>query len=112
MDNKISISSLAKQHQISEQTLQTNFKSLFGFTPKYFFKQLKLNHVHCDLRFSNNKNDTVSKIANKWGFTHMGMFSKYYTQLFNENPSQTLLNSNKLHNTIKDNCSVRQEEVN
>ena len=100
MDGKVSISSLSKQHAVSEKTLQNSFKSLFGFTPKLFLRQLKLNLVHHDLVNSSSSYTTVSRIAQKWGFTHMGRFSQYYTILFGENPSVTL-NKPKppIHNT-------------
>ncbi|NOR80471.1 MAG: helix-turn-helix domain-containing protein, partial [Methyloprofundus sp.] len=89
MDGAISIQSLAEQHQISEQSLQKSFKSLFGFTPKVFLRTLKLNHAHQELAKSSPEQTTVSQIAYKWGFTHMGRFSGYYTELFEQNPSQT-----------------------
>ena len=50
MDGKINIDSLVKQHKISKKTLYNSFKSLFGFTPDYFLRQLKLNLVHNDLK--------------------------------------------------------------
>ncbi len=36
MDAPINITSLSAKHQISEKSLQNAFKSLFGFTPKFF----------------------------------------------------------------------------
>lgn len=111
MDGTISIHSLAKQHQISEQTLQNSFKSLFGFTPKLFLRMLKLNLVHQELLKSNSSQSTVSQIAYKWGFTHMGRFSGYYTELFEQNPSQTLKALSCEEDNIKDVCVDRQEQA-
>ena len=111
MDGNISIHSLAKQHNISEQTLQNSFKSLFGFTPKLFLRLLKLNLVHQELQNAHIKQDTVSKVAIKWGFTHMGRFSAYYTELFGENPSQAL-QKNYIHDKgLKASCVSRKEEM-
>jgi len=90
MDWKVSISSLAKEYQISEQTLQNSFKSLFGFGPKQYLRLLKLNLAHQELIQSNPDENSVSKIAIKWGFGHMGRFTAYHTELFGENPSKTL----------------------
>ena len=111
MDGKISVSDLSKQYRVSEKTLQNSFKSLFGFTPKRFLRQLKLNHVHNELRNSDVSQTTVSKIAHRWGFTHMGSFSKYYTELFNENPSQTLKHNSKNLESIQSSCASRKEEI-
>ncbi len=111
MDGKISISSMAKQYEISEQTLQNSFKSLFGFTPNYFFRSLKLNLVHQELQKSNPEQAKVSKVALKWGFVHMGRFSAYYTELFGEYPSVTLKTICCQENGITEACVDRQEEM-
>jgi len=111
MDAKINIGSLAKQHYISEKTLQNSFKSLFGFTPNHFLRQLKLNLVHNELTKSDPVQSTISKIALKWGFMHMGRFSSYYTALFGENPSQTLKRDYQGDIPIAKSCVSRQEEV-
>ncbi|RLA64848.1 MAG: hypothetical protein DRQ78_05785 [Epsilonproteobacteria bacterium] len=111
MDGNISISSLSKQYKVSEQTLQNSFKSLFGFTPKKFLRQLKLNIVHQELQKNEPGQNTVSKIALKWGFKHMGRFSAYYTELFGENPSQTLKNNQSKKNNLEESCVLRKEEI-
>ncbi len=111
MDGDISISSLAKQYEVSEQTLQNSFKSLFGFTPKLFLRQLKLNIVRQELQKNNPGQKTVSKVALKWGFRHMGRFSAYYTELFGENPSQTLKNTQADKKGLTAACVSRQEEI-
>ncbi len=111
MDGNMSIASLAKEHNISEQTLQNSFKSLFGYTPKRFFRLLKLNLVHQELMESNPKQTTVSKIARKWGFTHMGHFTTFYTELFGENPSKTFKTSCCQEDSTLESCVERQEEM-
>ena len=87
---KVTITALAEEFGVSEQTLQNAFKSLFGITPNKFLRNLKLNHVRKALVKASPHNDTIVRIANRWGFTHMGHFSRYYTDLFGENPSVTL----------------------
>jgi len=111
MDGNVTIQSLAEQYLISEQTLQNSFKSLFGFTPNIFLRVLKLNLVHQELLISNPGKKTVSQIAYKWGFTHMGRFSKYYTELFEQNPSETLKSVNSDVVNIKALCVARKEEA-
>ena len=90
MDKTINVASLAKEYQISDKTLENSFKSLFGFTPTHFLRQIKLNLVHNELKKSKPDQTTVSNVARKWGFTHMGRFASYYKELFGRNPSQTL----------------------
>ncbi len=111
MDGKISIDSFARQYQVSRQTLRKSFKSLFGFSPQHFFRQLKLNHVQYDLKLADPQNETVSRIAHKWGFMHMGRFSEYYTALFGESPSQTLNSPSPNNESMAKSCVGRQEEI-
>lgn len=111
MDGKIDIATLARQHNVSERTLQKSFKSLFGFAPTTFLRNMKLNLVYRDLKFADYGTEKVSNIAQKWGFMHMGRFSEYYTELFGENPSQTLKRPCMKENSMADDCVERQEEI-
>jgi len=111
MDAKINIHFLSKQHSISEKTMQNSFKSLYGFTPNKFLRYMKLNLVYHDLKYTDDKQTTVQKIANRWGFMNMGHFSGYYTKLFNENPSQTLEQNVQQDSIITHSCINRQEEI-
>ena len=111
MDIKVDLKALASEYDVTEKTLQNGFKSLFGFTPKLFLRQLKLNHVHHDLLEASPDTTYVSKIAHKWGFRHMGHFSQYYTELFKENPSITLEKQIECVDGIAENCALRVEEI-
>jgi AraC family ethanolamine operon transcriptional activator len=111
MDGNINIKDLAKEYEISEQTLQNSFKSLFGFTPKHFFRILKLNLIHQELQKSSPDQTTVLKVAYKWGFKHMGRFAYYYKELFSENPSQTLKTICCEESNLEHSCVSRKEEI-
>lgn len=111
MDGENKIEALAKQYDVSEQTMQNSFKLLFGYTPKRFFLLLKLNLVHHELMESNPDQTTVSKIARKWGFTHMGRVAGYYKELYGENPSQTLKTPCYEKENMEETCVARQEEM-
>jgi len=111
MDGNLKISDLASKYQISEQGLQNSFKSLFGFTPKIFIRQLKLNLVRHDLSHNEDSELTVMRVAQKWGFLHMGRFSQYYSELFEENPSITLKRSFEYAKAFTGECVDRKEEI-
>ena len=111
MDGKVNIESFAKQYKVSVQTLENAFKSLFGFTPKKFLQLLKLNLVHHDLQNADPQTCTVSRMALKWGFYHMGRFSQEYTKLFGENPSETLRSLEFVKGNMISTCTSRQEEM-
>lgn len=59
------------------------FKLLFDFSPSVFLRQMKLKLVYLEIKESDAQSETVSSIAQKWKFLHMGCFSKNYTELFN-----------------------------
>jgi AraC-like DNA-binding protein len=111
MDGSIRIDKLAQEYNICEKTIQNSFKSLFGFTPKRFLHILKLNLVHKDLKESTSDNATVSQIAYRWGFMHLGRLSKNYKELFNENPSITLERDYSRYDGMTKLCVSRQEEI-
>ncbi|SFZ98616.1 Transcriptional regulator, AraC family [hydrothermal vent metagenome] len=111
MDAPVNIASLSFKHHISEKSLQNAFKSLFGFTPQRFFRLTKLNLVHHELIQSDPNEVSVMRVAQKWGFKHMGKFSRYYTELFGENPSVTLKVVNPVLDGMSEHCVERKEEI-
>ncbi len=110
MDGHFTTASLAKSHGISERSLQNAFKSLFGFNPNQFIRILKLNLVHHELIQSQPAQTSVSRVAQKWGFTHMGRFANYYSELFGELPSASLQRTRSLPSAFHEDCIRRREE--
>ncbi len=111
MDHTMSIETLAEKYTISVKSLQNAFKSLYGLRPNEFMRLLKLNLVHHELTQSKSSQTSVLKVARKWGFAHMGRFSKFYTELFGENPSITLKNINPIVDGMHTHCVERKEEI-
>jgi len=111
MDHTMSVETLAKKYTISLKSLQNAFKSLYGVRPNEFMRVLKLNLVHHELTQGQFPQTSVSKVAQKWGFAHMGRFSKFYTALFGENPSITLKNINPVVIGVHTHCVERKEEM-
>jgi len=110
MDAKVNLEALAKKYNVSEKTLQSGFKSLFGFTPIHFLRLLKLNLVRNELIDGEPDTHKISRVALKWGFTHMGRFSHYYKELFLETPSETLKLISKSEG-LSESCVMREEEI-
>ena len=111
MDAVVEIRALAKEYGISEKSLQNGFRSLFGFTPKQFIRLLKLNLVHHDLRRAQYGEEKVIRIANRWGFFHMGNFTRYYKELFGQTPVETLRQPPPELAAISNLCVERREEI-
>jgi len=111
MDGKLNTIGLADEYKITTQTLQNSFKSLFGYTPQLFLRLLKLNLVHHELFESNERDTTVLRVAQKWGFDHMGRLSGYYKALFGETPSVTLNEEDHEDDGMRLGCVERKEEL-
>ncbi len=75
---------------VSERTLQYAFRSAMQLTPVAYLRTLRLNRVRTDLLLALPTHTTVTQIAMRWGFVHLGEFSQEYKRLFGERPSETL----------------------
>jgi AraC-like DNA-binding protein len=111
MDGNLTINTLAQEYDISTKSLQNAFRSLFDLTPNQFMRLLKLNLAHHELIHSHASQISVMQVAKKWGFRHMGRFSKYYSDLFGEKPSVTLKSDLPQVDGMQTHCVERQEEI-
>jgi len=111
MDGVVTTKILSQQYGVTPATVQNSFKALFGYTPQYFLRLLKLNHVHHELYEYNEGDTTVMRVAQKWGFQHMGRFTGYYKELFDEKPSETLRQEDHEDDGLRTGCVERKEEI-
>ncbi len=92
MDNyqeDISVDDLVGVANVSMRTLYAGFKRYKGVSPMLALKTRRLEAANQDLMDGGN-NRSVTDIAYRWGFTHLGNFSNDYRKLFGELPSETL----------------------
>jgi len=89
LDHALNVADLARAAGVSERTLSSAFKRKRGCTPVQFIRRLRLEAVHHELQLE-YQNDTVTEIATRWGFSHLGHFTENYRKQFAETPSQTL----------------------
>jgi AraC-like DNA-binding protein len=85
----ITISDVAAHVNVSVRSLQAGFKSFRNKTPMEFLRRVRLQHVRHEL-VNPTRTTTVTDVALRWGFLHLGRFSKMYKTEFNENPAMTL----------------------
>ncbi len=78
---------------VSQRTLQYSFKTLLGLTPVNYLRILRLNRARRQLKNPVSSKVTVTDIATRWGFWHLGKFSRDYMTMFAELPSTTLKQS-------------------
>jgi AraC-like DNA-binding protein len=84
------IGELAAEVAVSARTLQSGFRSVVGMAPMSYLQQVRLQRAQEDLEDTDPGETTVSAVANRWGFLHLGRFAAAYRHRFGESPSQTL----------------------
>lgn len=75
---------------MSLRTLQEAFRSHVGMSPMAYVYDVRLQRAHDQLRVSAPGSTTVSAVAHRWGFVHLGRFARRYRERFGEAPSHTL----------------------
>jgi AraC-like DNA-binding protein/TolB-like protein len=84
----ITLSNLASACSVPERTLLRQFEQFAGDSPLAYLRRLRLNTVRSELSRADGR-DTISDIATRCGFSHLGRFARGYRQLFGESPSAT-----------------------
>lgn len=83
----LNVEIIAQAAGVSARTLFTGFKNHLGITPMAHLKELRFEQAHLELL--KNEHLSVTDIALKWGFSHLGRFSQEYKRRYGELPSST-----------------------
>ncbi len=75
---------------ISVRALQQGFRQHVGSTPTEYLRDIRLDRVRSTLQAGDPSALTVTDVAYRWGFTHLGRFAGEYRRRFAESPSVTL----------------------
>jgi methylphosphotriester-DNA--protein-cysteine methyltransferase len=89
LDEILDMQCISKATGLSPRTLQRVFQATCGLCPQEWFRVERLNRVRNDL-LDAGSSASVTHTATRWGFFHLGRFSRYYRELFGERPSETL----------------------
>ena len=84
-----SLSLIVEELGISMRTLEYTCKSLLDVSPQRYLTCWRLHCARRDIRALAGSS-SVTDIALKWGFSHLGRFSIAYRELFGESPSRTV----------------------
>lgn len=90
LDTHIAVTELAEMAGVSCRVLQKRFMKHLNRGPMSYIKEARLNKVREELLRSSPEEASVTDIAMRWGFFHLGDFSRYYSNQFGELPSKTL----------------------
>lgn len=86
--NPISIKQICDASHIQERSLERIFKEYFDISPNNYLRLYRLQQANIQIKQSGGK-ARISDIASNCGFTHLGRFSHYYANFFNELPRDT-----------------------
>jgi AraC family ethanolamine operon transcriptional activator len=92
-DKPVTITELCELTHVSRRTMQYCFEDVLGISPLRCIRISRLNAVRRRLLQGLEEGETISMVAQQWGFLHAGQFTHDYTLLFGENPSVTLMRS-------------------
>ena len=86
----LTVEDVATATGMSVRALQQGFRRYVGCTPTEYLRDVRLDRVHEALRAGDPSSTTVTDVAFRWGFTHLGRFAGEYRRRFAESPSVTL----------------------
>ncbi|BDX32998.1 transcriptional regulator [Mycobacterium antarcticum] len=87
----ITMSSVADAVHMSVRAVQQGFHEQLGMTPMTYLRERRLERVHEELMdAAPGDGVTVTAVAERWGFHHLGSFGAEYRRRWDESPSQTL----------------------
>lgn len=84
------VADLAGEVGVSPRTLQEAFQRERGTTPLEELRRTRLARAHADLLDGSPESTTVTEVAARWGFFHLGRFSQTYRAAHGQAPSTTL----------------------
>lgn len=74
---------------VGVRRLQEGFRRYVGRSPSEYLLDVRLERAHADL-VAAEPGHTVTDIARRWGFTHVGRFAATYRSRYGRTPSQAL----------------------
>lgn len=85
-----SVLQIAQDLQVPLRTLQDHVHAASGRTPSAILRDARFRHAHQLLSDGDPSRDTVTAIAGRTGFGHLGRFSMEYRARYGESPGDAL----------------------
>ncbi|WP_439574999.1 AraC family transcriptional regulator [Phreatobacter sp.] len=88
-DEPLTLTDIADAAGVGIRTLQLAYRSAHGVSPMRALAEERLRRVRYDLMHG-DPSTTVTDVALRWGFAHLGRFAAAYRREFGELPHRTL----------------------
>jgi len=89
LDNPVSLEDVANAAGVTSRALQLGFRSFRNTSPMALLRAERLRKVHEEL-MAGAPGSTVTEVATRWGFAHLGRFAQAYKDKYGQSPSKTL----------------------
>ena len=87
----IGLAEVAGAAQLSPRALQAAFRRHLGTTPLGYLRATRMARAHADLQSARpGDGETVSTVANRWGFSQLSRFAHDYKERYGVSPRETL----------------------
>jgi AraC-like DNA-binding protein len=87
----ITMESIARNVHMSIRSIQQGFRDELGVSPMTYLRDRRLERVHDELADALPSDGvTVTDVASRWGFHHLGSFAVEYRKRWGMTPSETL----------------------
>jgi AraC-like DNA-binding protein len=87
----VTMGSVAEAVHMSVRAVQQGFHEQLGMSPMTYLRERRLERAHEELMDATPADGvTVTAVAERWGFHHLGSFGAEYRKRWGESPSQTL----------------------
>lgn len=80
---------IARAACVSMRALQAGFQEELEMSPMAYLRNVRLDRAHADL-LAAPVGTSVSEVAMRWGFAHLGRFAEQYRRKFGVLPSETV----------------------
>lgn len=87
----ITMECIARNVHMSIRSVQQGFRDELGVSPMTYIRDRRLERVHAELADALPSDGvTVTDVATRWGFNHLGSFAVEYRKRWGATPSETL----------------------
>lgn len=88
----ITVADVAEAAHVTIRAVQHAFQRHMGTTPTAYLRRVRLDHAHQELIAADPAEQTVTRIAYRWGFPSPSRFAVYYRDVYGVLPGHTLRN--------------------
>ncbi|GIH67909.1 AraC family transcriptional regulator [Sphaerimonospora thailandensis] len=86
----LTVTDIAEAAGVGVRALQAGFRRHVESTPTAYLRDVRLERARAELTGHGPGTATIADVARRWGFVHLGQFSRAYRERFGEAPSETL----------------------